>query len=288
MAVCKICGEKYSGNLERCPRCSAPFSPAINKDPFQAPLPKDPYSQFEEDMQTYVDRKKITYICSVCGDVNHIDRRRCSRCGKPRPRTEYIKALKLLKRQKRAKEDVFEDVINNNPEPQAQNEAYSRQEAFQDNTYNQNNQNAYNQNAFDQRERELYERERRLEAEKQQLNQKQRIIYRYEEGPVQNRVITQPFVIVPYVNQNQPLYQYNPEQVYRFQANSFLENQKIQENQQNFFHGARPKPEDLAILRAKKLEEIEQLNQKIEELLESNKKSKRARKKKKRKNIIID
>lgn len=49
-----------------------------------------------EDAQIEFNRDSLTYICDYCGKVNSIDSPRCLRCGKRRPRKEYINAIKAL------------------------------------------------------------------------------------------------------------------------------------------------------------------------------------------------
>ena len=273
MAVCKICGEEFRGDLKKCPKCNAPFTADNNEYLAKVEKFEDVYQKFDYDMEFKVDRKKLTYVCNICGCVNHIDKRRCTRCGKPRPRTEYIQALKLLKKTKKANEDVFEQI--NEKYDSDQDLASLREEQAQ----------ALEQDRIlENQEKTLEEKERDLQRRQRQLKEKEMVLYRYENGPVQNKPITQPFVIVPYVNQNQPLYQYNPQQVYKFVPNSFLQNQAVKENKQVFAEGAKPTASDLAILRAKKLEEIDLLTLKIKELEDSREEELKRNKKRRRKN----
>lgn len=59
---------------------------------------------FEKEAQINLDKDRLTYICDYCGKVNSVDEPRCTRCGKRRPRNEYIKAITAVREAKRAKE----------------------------------------------------------------------------------------------------------------------------------------------------------------------------------------
>ncbi len=60
---------------------------------------------FEKEAQISLDRERLTYICDYCGKVNSVDSARCSRCGKRRPRSEYIKAINTIKEAKAAQQN---------------------------------------------------------------------------------------------------------------------------------------------------------------------------------------
>lgn len=62
-------------------------------------------ADFEKEVQINLDRERLTYICDYCGKVNHVDDPRCTRCGKRRPRSEYIKAMNAIKDSKISKEE---------------------------------------------------------------------------------------------------------------------------------------------------------------------------------------
>lgn len=62
-------------------------------------------ADFEKEVQINLDRERLTYICDYCGKVNHVDVARCSRCGKRRPRSEYIKAMNAIRDSKQTKDD---------------------------------------------------------------------------------------------------------------------------------------------------------------------------------------
>lgn len=59
---------------------------------------------FEKEAQINLDKDRLTYICDYCGKVNSVDEPRCTRCGKRRPRNEYIKAINAVREAKKAKE----------------------------------------------------------------------------------------------------------------------------------------------------------------------------------------
>jgi len=249
--------------MKSCPKCATPISADYD---YQTALSniEDTYKKFEEDLKVYVDRSKLTYICSLCGGVNHIDRKRCFRCGKPRPRTEYIKALRSLKKKVAPQEDVFEKL--DEPAKKVEEEQLEKIAP-----------------AIPPPVASLAEQQAQLGAGGFPLGQQQQaVLYRYETGPAQTRPVSQPFVIVPYVNPTQPLYQYDPEQLYRFEPYTYLENLAKAETQKTYLQGPAPTPTDLTILRAKRLEEIEEMSRKIKELATFRKKAMKTRKKKKR------
>ena len=62
-------------------------------------------AEFDKELQINLDRERLTYICDYCGKVNQIDNARCSRCGKRRPRNEYIKAMNTIREAKSLKEE---------------------------------------------------------------------------------------------------------------------------------------------------------------------------------------
>ncbi len=130
---------------------------------------------FDQDAKVSVDRNKITYVCELCACINLIDEPNCTKCGKPRPRAEFVNALRSLRDGVDAKAEL---------------EAKAAEEA------------------------RLAEEAAAAEAEKQSDVQ----FYRYE-GPAaaaQQQSVHQPFIIVPYVDTHQKLYQYQPSQAYRF------------------------------------------------------------------------
>lgn len=54
-------------------------------------------AEFDRELQLNIDKEKLTFICDYCGKVNGIKAPRCVRCGKRRPRNEYIKAMSNIR-----------------------------------------------------------------------------------------------------------------------------------------------------------------------------------------------
>jgi hypothetical protein len=144
---------------------------------------------FEIDALATIDRSRITFVCSVCGTVNSIDQDRCSKCGKPRPRSEFVSALKKVKQGYEYSEEatpeqqpVQEDITQTNEKTPPEEEAI------------------------------------------QQPKQLQQPIVQTEGltamGGGQANPVVQPFIVVPFVNPNQEIWQYKPNQVFRFQPYS--------------------------------------------------------------------
>ncbi|HHU43832.1 MAG: hypothetical protein QM214_03590 [Bacillota bacterium] len=76
-------------------------APSENVDLNQTSLVED----FEKESQINLDPERLTYICDYCGKVNHIDEPRCLRCGKRRPRSEFVKAMTAVRESKIAKQE---------------------------------------------------------------------------------------------------------------------------------------------------------------------------------------
>lgn len=74
------------------------------KTPVQSDEVVAAQDSFEKEAQISLDRERLTYICDYCGKVNSVDAPRCARCGKRRPRSEYIKAVNAIKEAKIARE----------------------------------------------------------------------------------------------------------------------------------------------------------------------------------------
>ena len=169
MTKCKFCGESN-------PRCGQPLVESDNSA-LTAAL-EAAQSEFDKDSMVTLDKSRITYVCSVCGSVNRIDQEKCSRCGKPRPRNEYVNALRRIKQSEQMREEnetLVAPIPVTMPEPPAE----QRQEA---------------------------------PAESAPVQQPAQVA-----ANGQAVAIAQPFVVVPYVNPMQPLWQYQPDQLYRFE-----------------------------------------------------------------------
>lgn len=196
MAICKECGAKNPDEAKFCSECGGVLA-TIDASAVKAALDKVE-KEFEKDAKVSLDRSRLTYICDICGKVNPIDTpdKRCSRCGKKMPRSEYVKALQRIKEAKNVQQNLIQDMPQDNlpkvmPKPPAKNDA---------------------------------------------AQQSQPVLYRMNQnapkaqgGVQQNGQIIQPFVIVPYVSQNQPVLQYNPNTVYRYHQYSDSEKRRNQE-----------------------------------------------------------
>lgn len=196
MAICKECGTKNPDEAKFCSECGGVLA-TIDATAVKAALDKVE-KEFEKDAKVSLDRSRLTYICDICGKVNPIDTpdKRCSRCGKKMPRSEYVKALQRIKEAKNVQQNLIQDMPQDNlpkvmPKPPAKNDA---------------------------------------------AQQSQPVLYRMNQnapkaqgGVQQNGQIIQPFVIVPYVSQNQPVLQYNPNTVYRYHQYSDSEKRRNQE-----------------------------------------------------------
>lgn len=176
MTKCKFCGESNPDTSRFCARCGQPLVESDNSA-LTAAL-EAAQSEFDKDSMVTLDKSRITYVCSVCGSVNRIDQEKCSRCGKPRPRNEYVNALKRIKQSEQMREEsetLVAPIPVTMPEPPQE----QRQEVPAETVVNpQPAQVAANGQAV---------------------------------------AIAQPFVVVPYVNPMQPLWQYQPDQLYRFE-----------------------------------------------------------------------
>jgi uncharacterized OB-fold protein len=187
MIKCKSCGDINLDSSRFCVSCGKPLSDSSSNAMKEA-LEKAQKS-FEKDALATIDRSRITFVCSVCGTVNSIDQDRCSKCGKPRPRSEFVSALKKVKQGYEYSEEatpeqqpVQEDITQTNEKTPPEEEAI------------------------------------------QQPKQLQQPIVQTEGltamGGGQANPVVQPFIVVPFVNPNQEIWQYKPNQVFRFQPYS--------------------------------------------------------------------
>ena len=177
MTKCKFCGESNPDTSRFCARCGQPLVESDNSA-LTAAL-EAAQSEFDKDSMVTLDKSRITYVCSVCGSVNRIDQEKCSRCGKPRPRNEYVNALRRIKQSEQMKEDnetLVAPIPVTMPEPPV---------------------------------------ERPAKIQPDNVPAQQPVQVAAANG--QAVAIAQPFVVVPYVNPMQPLWQYQPDQLYRFE-----------------------------------------------------------------------
>lgn len=201
MVKCKYCGEMNLEDSKYCARCGQEL-PSSDNTAMKDTLAKAQKS-FDKDSLATLERSRITYVCTVCGNINSIEQDRCDSCGKPRPRSEYVAALRKLKQSGRI-------------QPEAQK---------QDSQIPQINEE---QPAME---------EEQVEQPQSQAN--------YAQGVGgQLPAAVQPFVVVPYVNAQQPLWQYTPNQVYRFQPYTQEEIDAMKEQQAAADAAAHPASEE--------------------------------------------
>lgn len=63
---------------------------------------------FDKETDVNLSVEQLSYICKYCGKVNSISAPNCIRCGKRRPRNEYLDAMKRLEKSK----DIRQEFIN--------------------------------------------------------------------------------------------------------------------------------------------------------------------------------
>lgn len=63
----------------------------------------------ENEMTANLSMDQLSYICEYCGKINSINSPICVRCGKRRPRSEYINALNKLKKAESVKSQYISD-----------------------------------------------------------------------------------------------------------------------------------------------------------------------------------
>lgn len=66
-------------------------------------------TEFEKEKSAGLNIDRLSYICDYCGKVNQIGAPRCVRCGKRRPRNEYINAMNKIKTSKTIKAEYLEE-----------------------------------------------------------------------------------------------------------------------------------------------------------------------------------
>ncbi len=221
MAVCKQCGAVNDDDKKFCSECGHELN-AFDPKAVQHAL-DTVEKEFEKDMSIGLDKSRLTFICDVCGKVNPIDvpGHRCSRCGKKMPRNTYVKALKSIKNSP----NFAEPVVTIPEEPKVEQPAQPVVQQPQVQECPQYVQPSSAQQVYRMTGR--------------------------QNSPQQNSQIVQPFVIVPYVSQNQPVLQYNPNSVYRY--HKFTEEEK-RENLENLARIEKAQEEE-----AKRREEEERL-----------------------------
>jgi hypothetical protein len=163
-----------------CNKCGKPV-PKPNQSPAELAM-EAAKVEFEKNAAASIDRSKITYICELCGVVNGIDSPKCTRCGKPRPRDEFIEGLRKLRYAQQTLAALSEEVVIAPEQPEEVQPVY------------------------------------RLEPEQSKpAKPVENTVVSGNGGP-----IIQQLVIVPYVNPAQNLWQYNPNIAYRYVPDAAL------------------------------------------------------------------
>lgn len=257
MAVCKECGALNPDNNKFCSECGQPIVKLDSKAIRDAMSQME--AEFEQDALVNLDRSRLTYICDVCGKVNPIDAKQCLRCGKKRPRSDYINALTKIKNSKNLKRAV-ESMSVSEEKPAAVSNVQNPQQELPTPppapVLSREEQNT----GEEAKELSLY----RLTPQSQTVEQ--------------NRQIVQPFVIVPYVSQNQPLLQYDPNEVYRYMPYTNEEKKLEAERQAKLAESAEQrKLAQEAELRSRKKESVETMLAKKKAQEKSMRKARRPR-----------
>ncbi len=203
MAVCKKCGYNNPDDARYCGKCKEEI---MGVDPAVMKANMDRVNEeFENDARATLDVSRLTFICDVCGKVNPINvpGKRCARCGKKMPRSAYLKAVRKMQRA-----GILTPPVDTAPLPPPQPVAPQAPVAPP-------------QPKVEEAPVAYQEPEYPAQPAQQ--------IYRMSsrpQPPQQNGQVIQPFVIVPYVSQSQPVYQYQSNIVYKY--NEYSEEEKKQ------------------------------------------------------------
>jgi ribosomal protein L40E len=214
MAKCLTCGTTNPDDNVYCAKCGTQLKGADQAASSAAY--EEAQKQFEKDALIGMNKDKIVYTCLLCGAVNRIENDVCSKCGKKRPRNEYINALRRVQESRAAQEEYAA------AQQKAAEEAAKKAE-------------------------EAAKAAATVPEDPQQ--EKPVVLYKYVEEPRQLPQMVQPFVIVPYVNAEQPLWQYQPQQVYRFQPATYTERLACEQRANAAEKGEAPTEEELLRLR---------------------------------------
>lgn len=205
MAKCKFCGETYPDNSRFCLNCGKPVA---DKDvSATTAVLEEAQKEFDKDALATLDRSRMTFVCSICGTVNSIDSSKCSCCGKPRPRSEFVSAVKKIQESEAYKAELAKAKVEA-PVEQAPVEAVQEEAPVEEKVQEPVQEVA-------------------TPVVQQYANMPTMQTMVYQGGQAQ--AVVQPFVVVPYVNPSQRLWQYNPNQVYRFEEYTDEEKRAIEE-----------------------------------------------------------
>ena len=181
MGKCLSCGEFNPETNDFCAKCGAPLRKDDTRRAEAESALEEARKEFERDSLASLDRSRITYVCEICGSVNSIDNRACYKCGKPRPRTELVNALRRL----RESENIKSSGISAQPVPPQAAAAAAANPQGMPAGY------------------ALYRYEPNADG-------KAPSVAKGGKGGKAGAAAVQPFIIVPYVNPFQPVYQYQP------------------------------------------------------------------------------
>jgi len=214
MAKCLTCGTTNPDDNVYCAKCGTQLK-GVDQAASSAAY-EEAQKQFEKDALIGMNKDKIVYTCLLCGAVNRIENEVCSKCGKKRPRTEYITALRRVQEGRSAQEE-YAIAAQKAAEETAKAEEAAKIAAAA------------------------------VPEDPQQ--EKAIALYKYVEEPRQLPQTVQPIVIVPYVNAEQPLWQYQPQQMYRFQPATYTERLACEQRAYAAENGEIPTEQELARIR---------------------------------------
>lgn len=216
MAKCKVCGKDYADGSQFCSHCGAR---TVDDSAVVAEALKSAQKDFDRDSMATLDKSRITYVCSVCGSINRIDQAKCTRCGKPRPRNEYVNALKNINQSKNMNTEPGETLVAPLPvqtAPEVQEpvaEPVVAVAPVQETAPVQ--EPAPVQEVAPVQEPAPVQEVAPAQPVAQPVQQT--TVPGVVNGGGQTAPIAQPFIVVPYVDSMYPLRQYNPNQLYRYQ-----------------------------------------------------------------------
>ena len=108
--------EEVSEPVAEAPKAEEPVASTPIEEPapvLNANKPVEPSFQptttQEDEMELNVSLDQLSYICEYCGKVNPIAAASCGRCGKRRPRSEYVNAMNRIKNAQSVKERYVQE-----------------------------------------------------------------------------------------------------------------------------------------------------------------------------------
>ncbi|HQC54478.1 MAG TPA: zinc ribbon domain-containing protein [Clostridia bacterium] len=194
MIKCKSCGEMNADTNKFCIACGSSLSDATSQ------AMKDALEQaqkgFEKDSLASIDKSRVTYVCTVCGTVNSIETSKCTKCGKPRPRNEFVNALRRIRQGLAYTTGAEESLVEEKSEQIVEQPTAQEPQSVADNASRVDN------------------------------------VSMYVVGGGQANAVVQPFVIVPFVNPNQAIWQTKADKLYKFQPYTQEEIEQIKRDRE--------------------------------------------------------